>query len=517
MSDKKITDLPVAAVINPTDISVLVNDGTDYQFAFATLLQLIASNLTIGAMISFDTTMPSNTTGNNGDVFINTTTGIFAQKISGAWTVAYTLPSSNGSTDGTVLYGIGVPGPTVGKNEDTYINTGTGVFYKKSAGNWTQVFSMQTGPAGAPGTPGAAGTNGTNGYSILNGTANPSNSLTGVNGDFYINTSNYTFFGPKTAGVWGTGVSLVGSAGSQGIKGDAGPAGPTGATGPAGATGAGVPPGGATGQVMKKVDNTDFNTAWQNNTTDTVTEGTSNLYFTTARVLASVLSGLSLSSLSPVTATDSILTAIGKLQGFINNIYSGLAINNTGLTAGTYLSPDGLKVIKGNGTTVDGTSNFTSIDLVKIWFNNLTGGWQQIVPSDATLSGNLIAKLPNKTGTQTFAMLSDITSTSVFSTTASGTNTYTATITGISGYSTGQQLFIQFTNANTGAATININSLGAINIVKNASTALTGGEIIAGEIMCLQYDGANFQIVGSAGNSGGGTGKISYNFYQTTL
>ena len=218
MSDKKITDLPVATAINPADTSVLVNNGTDYQYAFATLLQLIAANLTVGANISFGTVMPPNTTGNNGDVLINTAAGVFAQKTAGAWTVAYTFPTSGGTPGGTVLYGIGAPGSATGKNDDTYINTGTGVFYKKAADSWSQVFSMQTGPAGAPGAAGAAGTNGTNGFTILNGTTDPSNSLTGVNGDFYINTSNYTFFGPKTAGAWGEAVSIVGSAGAQGAK-----------------------------------------------------------------------------------------------------------------------------------------------------------------------------------------------------------------------------------------------------------------------------------------------------------
>jgi hypothetical protein len=51
----------------------------------------------------------------------------------------------------------------------------------------------------------------------------------GVDGDFYVNTSANTIYGPKTAGAWGAAVSLVG------------PAGPTGGVGPAG------PPGALTG------------------------------------------------------------------------------------------------------------------------------------------------------------------------------------------------------------------------------------------------------------------------------
>jgi len=245
MSDKKLSELPLASSLNLTDVSILVNNGTDYQFAFSTLLQLISSNLTVGANITFGTTLPPNITGKNGDVFINTATGSFAQKTANVWTIVYTLPISGGSTDGTISYGLGVPRNATGNNNDTYINTGTGIFYKKTSGSWAQVFSMQTGPAGATGAAGANGTNGANGLSILNGAGIPSNSATGINGDFYINTLNYTLFGPKTAGNWGSGASLIGDPGPAGAKGDAGATGPTGPAGSPGATGTAGPKGDA--------------------------------------------------------------------------------------------------------------------------------------------------------------------------------------------------------------------------------------------------------------------------------
>lgn len=49
-------------------------------------------------------------------------------------------------------------------------------------------------------------------------------------------------------------------------------------------------------------------------TTDNVPEGTTNQYFTAARVLSTVLAGLSLATGTVVVSTDSILVAIGKLQ-----------------------------------------------------------------------------------------------------------------------------------------------------------------------------------------------------------
>lgn len=261
-TDKKITDLTVATSISATDISVLVNNDTDYQFAFSTLLQFISTGLNVGANISFGTILPQNINGKNGDVFINISTGSFAQKISGEWIVVYTLPSTSGSTDGTVLYGLGVPGNTTGNNNDTYVNTGTGIFYKKVSGSWSQVFSMQTGPAGPQGIAGTNGTNGANGKTILNGTTNPSNLSTGTDGDFYINTSTFLFFGPKASGVWPAGTSLAGEDGATGPAGSKGDKGDKGDTGAAGPSGPGIPVGGTTGQVLAKIDGTDYNDHW---------------------------------------------------------------------------------------------------------------------------------------------------------------------------------------------------------------------------------------------------------------
>lgn len=261
-TDKKISELPIASAINATDLSVLVSSGTDYQFAFSALLELIGSSINLGANLSFGNTLPQNTTGKNGDVFINTSAGSFAQKVSGTWTIVYTLLSSGGSTDGTVLYGLGIPASSAGNNNDTYIDTGTGIFYKKSDGSWTQVFSMQTGPAGPAGANGANGTNGADGKTILSGTADPSNLYTGTDGDFYINTSTFTFFGPKTGGVWPAGISIVGADGADGPAGPKGDTGITGPAGAAGATGPGVASGGAAGQVLSKHTNSDYDTRW---------------------------------------------------------------------------------------------------------------------------------------------------------------------------------------------------------------------------------------------------------------
>jgi len=212
MADKKISQLPVASSIGAADVSVLVGSDTDYQFSFTTLLGFVASNLSVGSGISFGIAIPQNTIGNNGDVFLKTDTASLYQKINGAWALAYTIPTSAAGPDGTLLYGDGIPGATIGADNDSYIDTSTGIFYLRTSGSWAQVFSMATGPQGPQGPQGTAGidgTNGTNGKTILSGTTNPSNSTDGVDGDYYINLSTYYFFGPKAAGIWPAGFSLI--------------------------------------------------------------------------------------------------------------------------------------------------------------------------------------------------------------------------------------------------------------------------------------------------------------------
>jgi hypothetical protein len=53
-------------------------------------------------------------------------------------------------------------------------------------------------------------------------------------------------------------------------------------------------------------------------TTNGITEGSNNLYFTQARVLATPLSGLSVAVSTAVAATDSVLVGIGKLQAQVS-------------------------------------------------------------------------------------------------------------------------------------------------------------------------------------------------------
>ena len=110
---------------------------------------------------------------------------------------------------------------------DAYYNSTDKISYVWSGSSWEII--AQDGAEGAQGaqgeqgTTGANGINGLDGKTVLNGTIDPTTE--GTDGDFYINTTANTLFGPKTAGAWGVGVSLIGPQGTQGIQGLQGAAG----------------------------------------------------------------------------------------------------------------------------------------------------------------------------------------------------------------------------------------------------------------------------------------------------
>ena len=69
--------------------------------------------------------------------------------------------------------------------------------------------------------------------------------------------------------------------------------------------------------------------------TNDVPEGTNNLYFTTARVLVTLLSGVSLVTGGVISATDSILIALGKLQKQITDALVSIELKQNTLTIPT--------------------------------------------------------------------------------------------------------------------------------------------------------------------------------------
>ena len=84
---------------------------------------------------------------------------------------------------------------------------------------------------------------------------------------------------------------------------------------------------------------------------------------------------------------------------------------------------------------------------------------------------------------------------------AGASDTYAVTITpGPSAYAVGQVFYFKANTINTGAATLNVNSLGEKTIKKLHDQDLANGDIEAGQIVMVAYDGTNFQMLSQIAN-----------------
>ena len=86
--------------------------------------------------------------------------------------------------------------------------------------------------------------------------------------------------------------------------------------------------------------------------------------------------------------------------------------------------------------------------------------------------------------------------------TVTGTDTLAGTLTPApTAYAAGNLFSFVAVNTNTGAATINLNSLGAKSITKLGSTALAAGDIVSGRVYLIEYDGTRFQLINPSASS----------------
>ena len=133
-----------------------------------------------------------------------------------------TFPSA---FDGMIVYNIGTGTTLAGQGQ--VVSVSPGFYYFSNPGASTDI------TAGTWVKIGGAGVSNT----ILYGNTAPQNDI-GIAGDFYINTSTNTIYGPKSSSTWPVGTSIVGSQGATGPQGPQGETGATGPQGPQGVTGA---------------------------------------------------------------------------------------------------------------------------------------------------------------------------------------------------------------------------------------------------------------------------------------
>lgn len=90
---------------------------------------------------------------------------------------------------------------------------------------------------------------------------------------------------------------------------------------------------------------------------------------------------------------------------------------------------------------------------------------------------------------------------------SSGTNTLTCGLTpALSAYTNGMQILLVPFAANTGAVTLNIDSVGAVAVKRSDSTGLSSGDLQAGQAVWIWYNGTEFRLVDPVEGGGGGIG-----------
>lgn len=92
---------------------------------------------------------------------------------------------------------------------------------------------------------------------------------------------------------------------------------------------------------------------------------------------------------------------------------------------------------------------------------------------------------------------------------------YTVTLNeSYAAYFTGMTFACSIPATNTGAATVDVNGIGAISIVNKDGSALLGGALENGGVYSFTYDGTDFQILGGGGgvdSAGGSDTELQYN------
>jgi len=201
---------------------------------------------------------------------------------------------------------------------------------------------------------------------------------------------------------------------------------------------------------------------------------------------------------APTLATDgATLATVQNSQGQLVLTIAGTntitAVGSPTLTA--YAAGQTFRFISAGANTGATTLNIDSLGAKNVYWNNAacTGG--------EIANGALVTITYDGTQFQLTTNYSVATTTSIQNSagqllgTIAGTNTITANATPtLAAYTAGQTFRFTSAGANTGATTLNINSLGAKNVYWKGAACI-GSEIANGALVTVTYDGTQFNLV----------------------
>lgn len=166
--------------------------------------------------------------------------------------------------------------------------------------------------------------------------------------------------------------------------------------------------------------------------------------------------------------------------------------------SGIYSLPAGNPVV--TGTTISSTTqNSTMSDVASALSNAVCKDGQTTPSANLPMGGFRHTGVGDATARNQYCSAGQAQD-NVFDwlTGVAGINTITATgPIGMAAYAAGQCFRFVAAGANTGAVTLNINSIGAKSITKYGATALAANDIPSGAVVEVVYDGTQFQLVGN--------------------
>jgi hypothetical protein len=149
------------------------------------------------------------------------------------------------------------------------------------------------------------------------------------------------------------------------------------------------------------------------------------------------------------------------------------------------------------GTVISSTAfNALTSDLATGLSTAITKDGQTTVTANIPLAGFKITGLGAATVGTDAVQYGQIQSNTDKLVTVSGTDTLTGSVTpALTAYAAGNLFSFVVANTNTGAVTINIDGVGSKSITRTGSTALVAGDMVAGEVVLIEYDGTRFQLL----------------------
>lgn len=176
--------------------------------------------------------------------------------------------------------------------------------------------------------------------------------------------------------------------------------------------------------------------------------------------------------------------------------------------SGNYSLPSGNPVVP--STVISSTwANNTLNDIATALTQSIANDGQTTPVADLPMATFKHTNVGNAAQRNQYAAAGQVQDSSLqWLTSVAGTDTITASIApGPAAYTAGQTFRFVSAGANTTTAvTLNINGLGAKSVTKLGTTALLVGDIPAGAVISVTYDGTQFQIVGIATSKSASSG-----------